>query len=228
MCCPPNEHLSIVQPCISQHGCLRAPQAPKAPPLQRLDLASRHLANLYVRNLGALANDQLRALFQARRPPGAPSRLRVGLVPNHQLRALFQARAARPPGAACRAGVRVGPSLVCSWAQRAQPASTVPLVGASQPRPPGSMPGEWPGDRAAPAASLRCLVAHAAGVQTPSGAGGLRVQDFGPVETASVLKTAEGVSRGVGFVQFYRPEDAARARTAMNNKQARAFRLLPV
>ncbi len=65
-------------------------------------------------------------------------------------------------------------------------------------------------------------------VQTPSGAGGSRVQDFGPVETASVLKTAEGVSRGVGFVQFYRPEDAARARTAMNNKQARACRLLPV
>ncbi len=54
-------------------GCLRAPQAPKAPPLQRLDLASRHLANLYVRNLGALANDQLRALFQARRPPARGS-----------------------------------------------------------------------------------------------------------------------------------------------------------
>ncbi len=67
-----------------------------------------------------------------------------------------------------------------------------------------------------------------AGVRTLSGSSASCVQDFGPVETASVLKTAEGVSRGVGFVQFYRPEDAARARTAMNNKQARACWVLPV
>ena len=48
-------------------------------------------------------------------------------------------------------------------------------------------------------------------------------QEFGPIESASVLKAPDGSLRGVGFVQFIKPEDAARALAALHNKQARVM-----
>ncbi|KAK9831352.1 hypothetical protein WJX81_004684 [Elliptochloris bilobata] len=44
-------------------------------------------------------------------------------------------------------------------------------------------------------------------------------QEFGPIESASVLKAPDGTGRGVGFVQFIKPEDAACALAALHHKQ---------